>query len=47
MNPKRQVQEVVPEVVRRREYLAGGDLVVDIGYHVKHLAVVKHGRVRT
>jgi hypothetical protein len=45
LDPKRKVLEVVPEVVRRREHLTDGDLVVDIGQHAKHLAAVQHGGV--
>jgi hypothetical protein len=46
LDPKRQVQEVVPtEVVRWREHLTGGNLVVDVGQHVKNLAVVQHSGV--
>ena len=37
---------VVPEAIRRWEHLTGGDLVVDIGQHVKHQAIVRHGGVR-
>jgi hypothetical protein len=40
LNPKRQVQELVPEAVRRWEHLPGGDLVVDIGQHVEHLVPI-------
>ena len=43
--PKRQVREVIPEVVRWREHLADSDLVVDVGQHIEHLATVRHGGV--
>jgi hypothetical protein len=34
-------------VVRRWEHHVGGYLVVDIGQHVEHLAMVQHGGVQT
>jgi hypothetical protein len=40
-----QIQEAVPEVVGRREHLPSGDLVVDVGQHVEHLATVLHSGV--
>ena len=40
LDPKRQVREVVPDAVGRREHLIGGDLVVDVSQHVEHLATV-------
>ena len=33
-------------MVRRREHLTGGDLVVDVGQHVEHLALVRHNGAR-
>jgi hypothetical protein len=45
--PERQVQEVILEAVRRKEHLTGGHLVVDIGQHVEHLAMVQHDGVKT
>ena len=30
-----------------QKHLAGGDLVMDVGQHVEHLAVVQHGGMRT
>jgi hypothetical protein len=38
--PVRQVQEVVPEAIRRREHFTDGDLMVDVGQHVEHLVMV-------
>jgi hypothetical protein len=32
-------------VVGRREHLSNGDLVVDVGQHVEHLAMVQHSGV--
>ena len=46
LDPKRLVWEVVLEAVRWQEHLTSGDLVVDIGQHVEHLAVVLHGGVQ-
>ena len=44
--PERRVQEVILEAIRRREHLTSGDLVVDVGQHVKHLVVVRHDGIR-
>jgi hypothetical protein len=39
---KRQVRQVVLEVIWWREHLTSGDLVVDVVQHVEHLAVAHH-----
>ena len=33
-------------MVRQREHLTGGDLMVDVGQHVEHLVMVQHGGVQ-
>lgn len=45
LDPIQKVREVVPEAVRWRQRLSSDDLVVDIRYHIEHLAAHRHGGV--
>ena len=40
LDPERQVREVVPEALGWRKHLISGYLVMDVGQHIEHLAMV-------